>query len=994
MLKKKSLTVAAIAVLLVLSTSLSCVIEIVLPAEPESQPGLGSQPGPGPQPEPGPEPGPIAGSESNMNRDEKIATVTTGGQGAILQGQGIKVEFSGKALPPGVTVNAYSVKDAEKNYPGGWLKLAGPVFDIDIGGQVLGDLVRVTLPYDAAKLGSADPKSLFGVTWNGVKWDPQPSTVDAANRTVSFLADHFSEVSTGGERLILTYEGYGPPAVAQSDKYTTTHFTISYKKDGPDMPLFDVQNLGVFLEDAYTRIGAMGYNMPPPDRIITVRICAQPPGVYGTCPVIETLRYAIYIDNQMDDPTGKLPDSDQIWQRLKDTAGHELFHVVQDYNPGFPFWFYEASAAFMCWRLYQNELPTVVAEYFNVGSGGADFLYRGFDSSVVADQYAWALFLIYLQQQYGTKCSGSAFDILKDGIFPSGGAWIGRKTSSFVSTDMSQAFLNAAQKCGGFTGTWHDLLTEFAKKYYVEHDKWPGLGKVVNPSSGEPLERSSVIYGWPANDTDPTLIWNVKLAPRPETLPTLQFPSSSAALWMIRAQDDIVGTLVLRMDEKTSMMAVPQMGVVVESAPEFWIYRFRGIHQKMWGNPIGPIQFSGKNPTVAVPDFCEKDENQVSEVCVLGVDSRSGRGLGTSCTLKGYLLPPPKGLTTERMQVTEDGKQVDKLRVSWAVDSRWVNSAISKEFGGFTHEVRDSSGKVVLTSIPVEQGNSVDIIPQPNMTTISVVLLDSYKNEGPSGIVEIEAPSVSLILDTNMPDPGEPNQPYTFTATPSITPPAGCFYKWYDCGTLQDGTGSSNSISFNEDPSLSVAQIIKSHTVRVELIYDGQVIASATKDVNIKAKLEAIESTPAPSPVPAPKPTPTPKPVPATGATRQRVDYCLGTTHLELANGDLYRGDSSSPIHYKWTEIKLANGDWARNGLWTSYFCPPLPHNVSHTCPYVNGKENGLQEDYYTDGKHADTVEWVNGDKVKITSYDSKGRPYEICTKTGVTWPCVYPKYE
>jgi hypothetical protein len=809
------------------------------------------------------EPGQIVSSESTMNGDQKIATATIGEQGAILQAKGLNVEFSGKALPPGVTVNAYGVKDAEKNYPGGWLKLAGPVFDIDTGGQVLGEPVRVTLSYDPAMLGSADAKSLFGVTWNGINWDQRPSTVDTANRTVSFFTDHFSEVGIGFDSMTIEEYQARTKAQPQLEKelsqlksksqwgwgtHPTPHFTISYDNSGANAPLSGsdymqhsdidttsdappyVQDLGVFLEDAYKRLGkdGLGFKSPPADRIIRVDIRALNPGVNGET-LFAPVLYDIYIANQLrippdpQDPTQIQPllPPDTMWKRLKITAGHEVFHVFQSYDaPFLTRWFCEASAAYMEWRLYHLEFPNDFADEYMTGTvGRPQFLYFGMGSGDKYDWYSWGMFLIYLQQLYqkqnGADDSAN-LDILHDAIF----------RNYPLAGEITPALLGAAQSACKFSGTWPELLADFSRAYYVhDYEKWPGLRNLITSSTGDTNEIAR-----PINFFIPEFDLNARDFLSPHTFPIIVFPVSSSFLWHISGQPNNLpfATLVLRNDIQNPKSAGTR---AVASLPKYWVYKL-DLKQKNITGFAGPFDFSGADPTVSLDYFGSGSGAQVGGILVLTVDGRDRNELSQVSQLKAYLLPPPTDLVADPVQVTEGGKQVAKLRISWKVNDRWVNRAISEQFGGLTFEIRGPTGKLLASSIPIDQ-NSVDITPEPNMTHISVFLIDRYKNEGPPGTVEIEAPIISLKLDTDMPDPGVPDQPYKFTATPSSTPPAGCYYKWYDCGTLQNGTGSSNSIYFSLKTSRSAPRIMDTHKVSVELIYDGQAIASAAKDVNI-----------------------------------------------------------------------------------------------------------------------------------------------------------------
>ncbi len=516
-----------------------------------------------------------------MGGKPQPAGVTVGERGGVLK---LEVAFGPGALPAGTRVEARvlagagDVAEAEEAAPGGWLRPVGPVYTVEpAGGVPLAATVQVTVPYDAALLGDGDPEAICGALWNGAWWERRPSTVDATGHTVSLAADHFSPVTVVYERM---YRSDTPGGTVLK----AGHFAIHYAEDGPDAPLSNtlytahdnapggaapayVEDLCTYLEQAYVRIAAMGYAMPPEDGPLEAQIRdLHTPGVWQGLGLAEPAPLdgatgpwgPIYIDNQLRDEDG-LRKPDVIWRKLKSTAAHEIFHVVQRYNPSFPTWFSEASAAFMEWRLYKDELPEIVpTDHINPR---AAFLYNGLWRGSVNDHYAKAAFLIYLQENYCGNCR----DILKDGIYPFGGSSYGIYVADLKDSGMYSTLAAAAGRCGGYHGNWASLLGEFARRYYVEWDRWPTAERLLLGNRGAPnMGNAEKVTGYQPEAFD----WAARAGEGgAHRFPAYTWHESSAAMWRIATSADaplgeLVGSVPLGKGSTLEVTSPPDASVV------------------------------------------------------------------------------------------------------------------------------------------------------------------------------------------------------------------------------------------------------------------------------------------------------------------------------------------------------------------------------------------------------------------------------------------------
>ncbi len=673
--------------------------------------------------------------------------VTIGAAGATLECEGLQVEFGPGALPEGAKVSAHvvadakAVADAQKSTPGGWLVPVGPVYEVSVQSDApLDAMVEVTLPYDPALLGDADPQQINGALWNGAWWERRPSTVDTAGHTVTFVADHFSKITVVYE---LKIDAQGTCRQGR--------FAIQYEQSGSSAPLGDkqyhsprsehsgtfptyVEDLGIFLEQAYDRIAAMGYKMPPTDPPIEVEIRdLHSPGVLAQLGITDAQQQdgatgpwgPIYIDNELRDESGKLRDPNVVWRKLKTTAAHEFFHVVQRYNPSFPTWFYEASAVYMEWKLFKDELPEIVPQdHINPR---AAFLYNGLWRGSLEDHYAKAAFLIYLQDKYG-GCG----DILKDGIYPQGGSSYGVYVAGLKGVDMSAVFLKAAQKCGGFKGTWADLLAGFARCYYEEWDQWPAAERLLIANRAAPaVQNSAAATGYPKEAFE----WTTRVeGGGSHTFPVYTWRDGSAALWRILATANTPATTLV-----LTAAAPSDAGAALNWA---YPYRYAGTASEIArGAAVGPTRFDANQPSLAFDAFGSfKAGGQVREVDLVGVDDTVGI-FGATSTVRAYLLPAPKAVSAEWVQVSEGGTQVHKLRVSWQDDAAWL----PKDVPNLAHLVYASADPAqpqgeVLGAMLLGQGDYLDVTPPEGTAVVAVVLADGFANQGPAAVEIMGAP--------------------------------------------------------------------------------------------------------------------------------------------------------------------------------------------------------------------------------------------------------------
>ncbi|MBI2911490.1 MAG: zinc ribbon domain-containing protein, partial [Chloroflexi bacterium] len=625
---------------------------------------------------------------------DSSASTTVTEQGGVLELEGLRIEFGPEALPAGAVVKARRLASVEERYPrDAWLQLAGPVYLVETPeGLPQGATVRVTLPYDAARAPDPEASGLSGAVWDGTGWELRPSAVDTAARTVSFVVDHFSPVAP-----VYRYSPAADRAALETPRFLIRFGTLATRpleepqyvsplgnRDrGMADPLYVspteavlpayVQDLGTFLEQAYDRLQSMGYTMPPAEPRIEVWVeDLSPPdlaelltgeraargGLWGRTGVSGP----VYIDRRLADADGTLAAPDQVPRRLRVTAGHELFHVVQRNYPSFPTWFYEAGAAFMEWRLYEAELPGTLAEHV---SAHPQFLYEGMWGGNVGAHYAKAALLAYLQDTYGQSCSGPSRDVLKDGVFTSGlgGSAALHAAANLRVPDMSAALLAAARTCGRFNGTWAELLEEFARRYYVEWEGWGAVAGLLGSRS------RALIYANPG--TTEAYNWRAYLdAAGAYRFPVHRWRRDSAALWRVEGNAaDLLATLVLEMKHNEDFERA--------GMPQYWVYPF--VNDQDRGPAIGPRQFTAREPTVAVQGVGGQAGARFQDVFVLGVNQDwtstrpvQGRPRDAQSGLRAYLLPAPKSVQVEPVEVEEGGRKVPKLRVSWAVSEKWL----------------------------------------------------------------------------------------------------------------------------------------------------------------------------------------------------------------------------------------------------------------------------------------------------------------------------------
>ncbi|MHB1357413.1 MAG: hypothetical protein ACYCZF_15710 [Anaerolineae bacterium] len=688
--------------------------------------------------------------------------VTLGQNGASLVVQGLRVEFTSAALPPGtrvsgrVVADAQSVAQAERNDPEENYRLVSPVYKVEIvNGLPLQEMIEVTLSYEPSLLGDAEPDTLSGAIWNGQTWELRPSKVDSNTSKVTFIADHFSLLAVVTVPALPEQDAIAGNRGTDSSNWVTYQptggrFVVYYTRNGPNTPLDNslyiphiaeprpgvpafVEDLYIFLEQAYNEIANLGYQMPPTDAPIEVVISSlSDSGVMSRLGLARARQLdgatsvagPLYIDNNLRDDEGNLRDPKVLWRRLKPVAAHELFHYVQRYNPSFPTWFYEASAVYLEWRLYDSELPeNVPMDYINPR---AAFLYNGLWRGSVNDHYTKAALLIYLQDKY----SGSCRDVVSQGIYPQGGSSYGLYVAGLKSVDMSQVFVQAAAKCGGFQGTWSDLFTEFALAYYADWDRWPTANSLLLGNRQTPISANrEEITGY---GMDVFVARFGREAGGTRVFPPFTWRDSSAASWYVSSSSYApLATLVLQVENLSG-----------EGAPRYWAYPTKYTETPgtlAMSDAIGPTIFHADQPTIAISNFGPRNQGgEVWEVYLVGVDDAVSLLGNSDVTVRAYLLPALEELSAKIENVVENGQEVRKLRISWKDWDAWLPEGIPN----LTHQVFLTSDPThplgsLAGSVLMGSSDSILIPLFEGATHAAVLLADQYGNQGPPLVVEL-----------------------------------------------------------------------------------------------------------------------------------------------------------------------------------------------------------------------------------------------------------------
>jgi hypothetical protein len=671
--------------------------------------------------------------------------------GGVLLLEDLVVSFDPGSFPSEAEVQARLVMDEdavlrehsnlqEDDSP--WLVPVSAVYDVHIpSGLPLGATVVVSLPYSTELLGESNPEMLAGASWNGHWWVRWPSTVNHQEQTVTFIVDHFSKVAVVIEHDQWRVETRSSDFTAwETHTSPSERFTIEYKRQGvhavlpdkdyisplsgnienpPAVPLY-VRDLAYFLDDAGDQIGQLGYTMPPRGEPIIVRIQnLNIPGVFTDSQTkwVDGATGAfgpIYIDSRLYE--NKQPrDPSLVWQQLLVTATHEFYHVVQRYNPSFPAWFYEASAVYLEWRLFEEYFPGMVARDYIQPSKA--FLERGMWSGKISDHYAKAAFLIYLEENYSSLCN----DIILEGFHTFGGSAREIYAANLKHPDMRQAFLGVARRCGNFEGSWNDLFAEFATRYYVDWDAWPTASWLVDSALRTiPENYNHSLYRAPVGSSQ---------------FPAHRWPIDSSALWRISASGEDAerstppSTLVLHL-LKPGMPGTPN----TQGTPRYWIYPLSGRTQQP---AIGPTYFDSNNPTVAVYNFGDiKQGAAVDQVYLVGVNTPiiGAGGADTPSFLQViefYLLPMPYNLSVNQAQTDGEAEET-LLEVRWAIDAVYFPSELRNlNFRIFTSNEISNPLQQEVAVRGSNQNRVVRFTATPDTLLVSVVLEDSYGNHSP-----------------------------------------------------------------------------------------------------------------------------------------------------------------------------------------------------------------------------------------------------------------------
>ncbi len=703
--------------------------------------------------------------------EEVWETTVLGAAGGALQVEDLTVTFGPDALPEESEVRGRLFADVvevatarqETTLEDAWLIPVAPIYEVELpAGLPLGETVGVSVPYDPALLGDADPRGLVGATWNGAWWQRWPSEVDTGAQRVTFAVDHFSPVTVLWEEPQMmapddptagpSPSGYIPRWLSHST--ADGRFTIRYRRDGanavlrdgeqyqsvehggvgdPSVPFF-VRDLEIYLSEAWDRILTLGYEMPPQDAFpIEVRIQDLNRGILERTGLVKegerkktvdgaTGSYGpLYIDNRLHEESGpRAPD--QVWKRLKATATHELYHVVQRYNPSFPTWFYEASAVYLEWLLFDAEFEGMISQEYVIPK--ADFLTVGMWSGSIDAHYAKGAFLIYLHEMYGAQCD----DVVVDGVYPFGGSSEGIYIAGLKNTNMEAALLGAARRCSGDDSlAWEEVFTDFAHRYYVRWHEWPTASDLVG--SGGVLFQPSAGFQWTAGKDENKA--NRDFAP-------LFWGASSAAVWQVRGDPYVpmYSTLVFRLD-----------GFEEIGGPQFWLYPYPYGQNWRPGPPLGPYQASPEGTPVTLgPMGHEEVGGEIAAVQVVGVmagnpPSRWYSGVPVGTRVRAYFLPAPLHVEAGAAEGLSG-----EIEVRWEAEE----SHIPENVEGLAYKVYVSDDPAdpfqqEATTRDVQRSPAVRFAPPSDAELVTVVLVDAYGNR---------SPQISTFIDVNF-EPAE-----------------------------------------------------------------------------------------------------------------------------------------------------------------------------------------------------------------------------------------------
>ena len=335
-------------------------------------------------------------------------------------------------------------------------------------------------------------------------------------------------------------------------------------------------------------------------------------------------------------------------------------------------------------------------------------------SGTLKEDYATAAFLIYLDQHYGSLCQ----DLIVNGFHPSGGSSYGIYAANLKHPDMRQAFVSAARRCGGFSGTWEELLAEFATRYYADWEAWPAAGTLV----GSRVRLKPEYHVWNL-DMKPGAAWSFK---------PHGWAYDSAQVWYIgsvQAGPTPRSTLVLRLAEGGQ-----------EGSPAYQAYP---LSDKVQQGVAGPTTFSSESPTLAVQDFGNLDQGAaVNEVYLVGVHTTYVEAYtGFAHTVEAYLLPQ---VQTLRAAYVEEGYGKGTIAVTWEIDETYVPDGV--EFVVYTSQ---DAGWPLQNEADRNHRSSRDtnISFDPDVVSVSVVL--AY----PTSMISVGNCSAWLLLIPSVPTP-------------------------------------------------------------------------------------------------------------------------------------------------------------------------------------------------------------------------------------------------
>lgn len=363
-----------------------------------------------------------------------------------------------------------------------------------------------------------------------------------------------------------------------------------------------------------------------------------------------------------------------------------------------------------------------------------------------------------------------------EGFHPFGGSSYGIYAADLRQPDMRQAFVGAAQRCGGFSGTWEDLLAEFATRYYADWEAWPEAGALIDSS-----QRMIPTVHNHSLDKNPGAAWSFDAH---------TWAYDSAQLWRIGAlQEEPTphATLVL------SLVEAGAGGTPVGGGPAYMVYPLNGSVQQ---GVVGPFIFSSEAPTLVVQNFGSLElGSSVNQVYLVGVHTTFVEAYTeVRHTVEAYLLP---GVQSLQAAYSEEGYGKGTIVVTWEIDETYLPEDV--EFVVYTS--LDAGFPLQKEAEREHRSSRETHIPfDPEIVSVSVVLEDAHGNQAPvvsdgltSETQELEPLDYRAIMLAAQKSLGvelQPDPEYCDSET-------GCWWTDYDSTFMYEGELYHQSVLFS-----------------------------------------------------------------------------------------------------------------------------------------------------------------------------------------------------